>query len=96
MLEKLTREDFARLAGENFEIDFGDAGKVAGKLADVKATKGASKNREPFSIDFHCPHPAPPQQGLYKVSHAELGVFDLFLVPIHGDEEGVIFEAVFN
>ena len=96
MLEKLTREDFEKLVGQSVEVDFGEAGKLAGKLAAATASKSPSKDREPFSLEFHCPHPAPPEQGIYKVSHAELGELDLFLVPVHGDDEGVIFEAVFN
>ncbi len=96
MLDNLTLQDFEKIVGETFAIDFGEHGTLAAKLAEVSAGKGPSKNREPFSIVFHCPHPAPPAQGMYPVSHSDIGELALFLVPIHGDDKGVVFEAVFN
>lgn len=96
MLDKLTLQDFEKLVGETFSIDFGDAGKLDAKLAEATANKSPSKNRDPFSIVFHCPHPAPAAQGVYPVSHADTGELALFLVPISSNDEGVAYEAVFN
>jgi hypothetical protein len=33
---------------------------------------------------------------MYQIQHDQLGAFDLFLVPVSQDQDGVYFEAVFN
>ena len=96
MLEQLTREDFEKLVGQSFEIDFGEAGTLSGKLAKVSAGNAPPQDREPFSIEFQCPQPAPVEQGMYTVGHAEIGEIALFMVPVYGDADGVTFEAVFT
>lgn len=48
-----------------------------------------------FSLLFTSPGKVLPQH-LYRVSHAALGQFDLFLVPIQPRRSGLVYEAVFN
>src|SRR4051794_2354825 len=49
-----------------------------------------------FSLLFRGPHqPLLPQQ-IYIVDHDQLGRFDLFIVPIRRDAEGLHYEAIFN
>jgi hypothetical protein len=45
-----------------------------------------------FSLFFNAPEPPPQPQQVFAVRHAELGEFDLFLVPV-GPQE---YEAVVN
>lgn len=96
MLDKLTREDFDKLVGETFEIDFGEAGTVDADLAETAAGLGSGKHREPFSILLTCPRQTPAMQGIYKLHHAGLGELELFLVPVSSDDQGVSFEAIFS
>ena len=96
LLRRLTREDFENLTGEEFVIDFGDAGELGVRLASVTAREGTAGTREPFSIEFHCEHPVPAEQGTYEISHAALGELQVFLVPVSADENNVVFEAVFT
>ena len=73
------------------------------ELVEV-AEKGASQGPQPwapplqerFSLVFRGPRGTPLQQGTYQLQHTQLGTFDLFLVPVGRDHDGVYYEAVFN
>jgi hypothetical protein len=58
-------------------------------------SKSAGK-REPFSILFNTPGDTVLSQKIYRIEHDTLGTFDLFLVPINKDKQGVQYEAVFT
>jgi hypothetical protein len=49
-----------------------------------------------FTLLFRAPlQPLLPQQ-IYPVRHDRLGRFDLFIVPVKRDANGLYYEAVFN
>jgi hypothetical protein len=49
-----------------------------------------------FTLLFRGPQqPLLPQQ-IYTVEHDQLGRFDLFIVPIKRDAQGLQYEAIFN
>jgi hypothetical protein len=50
---------------------------------------------ETFSLLFAGGEGALPQ-AMYRVDHADLGSFPLFLVPVLTDRDGLHYEAVFN
>ena len=52
--------------------------------------------RVPFALVFRGPAGDVLPQGTYHVEHDALGAFDLFLVPIGADADGVRYEAVFG
>jgi hypothetical protein len=56
----------------------------------------ASPRQEVFSITFRGPGEELLPQGLYPFEHDAIGPFDLFIVPIGQDEQGIYYEAVFN
>ncbi len=57
----------------------------------------ANENGEQqFSVVFKNSDPTVFEQGVYQVSHAQLGDFDLFLVPVYGNDSEVHYEAVFS
>jgi|SRR6266850_3629430 len=56
----------------------------------------AAARQERFSLVFRGPRGEPLQQGMYQMQHNQLGAFDLFLVPVGQDHDGVYYEAVFN
>ena len=56
----------------------------------------AAAGQERFSIVFRGPREGALQQGMYQLQHERLGAFELFLVPVGQDQDGVYYEAVFN
>ena len=51
---------------------------------------------QPFSLIFHATGSSVLPQKIYPLEHEQLGVLELFLVPIGPDEKGMRYEAVFN
>lgn len=50
---------------------------------------------ERFSLIFESSDPL-LEQNTYSLQHQSLGDFDLFLVPVHGDDKGFQYEAIIN
>ena len=69
------------------------------QLIDVKelpAQPGAPRAK-PFSLVFGGPRQPFLEQRTYRLSHADLGELDIFLVPIgYSAQGGFLYEAVFN
>jgi hypothetical protein len=63
--------------------------------ADSKQRSTATR-QERFSIVFRGPGERLLQQGTYEMRQDHLGAFELFLVPVGQDQDGVYYEAVFN
>jgi hypothetical protein len=103
----LTHRDFAALVGDSFEMAVLDetGGATVATVATelIEATESsalggsgpAGQTRKQFSLVFRGPAAPVLPQGTYRLSHAELGELDLFLVPIGPDAEGMRYEAVF-
>jgi hypothetical protein len=49
-----------------------------------------------FSLLFHSPATGHLPQQIFSIEHAELGRFDLFLVPLGPDGDRMRYEAVVN
>ena len=99
MLAELTKEKFDPFVGQEFRILAGDDSSVAAKLIDCSTMRGdrSEGQREPFSLIFHAPAEPFLPQALYRVTHAELGDIELFLVPLGPHQgEGMRYEAVFT
>ena len=71
-------------------VEVTEKSSVAGPQSSVAA------RHERFSIVFRGPCESTLQQGMYRLQHERLGVFELFLVPVGRDQGGVYYEAVFN
>ena len=54
------------------------------------------RSREPFSLLFRGPLDVVLPQRIYPLEHPDMGRFELFLVPIGPDAEGMRYEAVFS
>jgi len=66
------------------------------ELELVEVFDGSTHGHVNFSLLFRGPlQPLLPQQ-IYPVEHAALGSFDLFIVPIQRDAQGLKYQAVFN
>lgn len=81
-----------------FLIQFLPEQTVSCRIKEIVSSKvpSASQNSQQFSVVFSNEIPTVFEQGVYSVAHKELGDFELFLVPIFGDENGVHYEAVFT
>lgn len=101
MLETFNLETFAQHLNSKFLIkpeQAADAAAAAGavevELIEAQAA-GSIPGQEQFSITFRGPLDAPLRQAMHRFEHAELGAFDLFIVPIKRDQDGMYYEAVF-
>jgi hypothetical protein len=102
MLDKLTSGDFSPHLNEMFSICAEGIESFQAILIAVDEFGSAphgdaeTERRRPFSIVLRGPKHAQHPQGIYRVEHEQMGSFDIFLVPIGPDGEGMHFEAVFN
>ncbi len=99
MLDKLTREDFAKHLNQHFRLR-SDSGELKLELIEATAIGTSGKppdgTRAPFSVVFRGPKEAPLAQMIYHVEHQAMGKFGLFMVPIGPDDQGMLYEVVFN
>ncbi len=95
MPEQLAREAFARTLNTQFQVQGNAARALTLELIEVSEVR-ASGDYESFSIVFRGPPDTFLPQGMYRLHHAEIGTFDLFVVPIRQDQHGFYYEAVFN
>lgn len=89
-LERLTAWDFSRLLNHRFSISAEDQSFDA-LLVEVNEIPREPGGRAPFSLVFQGGPNPPLGQRIFRVEHDELGVLDVFLVPIATDR----YEAVF-
>jgi hypothetical protein len=98
MAVSLTEQEFSQHVGTQFQLSL-DQQPIELKLSAVKgypAGPNEQDGMERFSAFFD--GPAQPQlpQSLYRLTHEQMGEFDIFLVPIAKVAEGFRYEAVFN
>lgn len=94
-LEELTPAAFAQYMNTPFRCQAEHAPAVDLILIEMTATRSAPQY-ESFSLVFRGPsHPLLPQ-GIYQLQHDAIGTFDLFIVPIRQDQDGLYYEACFN
>ena len=95
MLEKLTRDVFARHLHTHFQVEDGVASSAVMELVEARVAP-APPGYEAFSIVFCGPSDPLLSQGMHRFRHNAIGTFDLFTVPIRRDQHGLYYEAVFN
>ena len=86
---------FATLEGMHFEAE-SEAGKCSLKLHEVMRNDRSPNGYECFTLLFQGPPEPKITQALVRLQHGDDRPFDLFLVPVAGDEEGFDYEAVIN
>jgi hypothetical protein len=99
LLDPLTSATYAELLGERFRVRLGALNAVDVELAavtDLSSRSSFEGSGECFSILFRGPQDQPFQQDTYTLQHDQIGVFDLFLVPIGPDAASPTYEAVVN
>ena len=101
MLETFTAETFAPHVGTTFRLYPDESHGLDVELVTVTnpgAQTAASEQprRIPFSLVFRGPGNFVLPQRIYRIEHAAIGTFDLFLVPIGPDQAGMRYEAIFT
>lgn len=94
-MELLTREAFAEHTGSAFQIYFEDDEPTEAELVEVTELKTRPR-QETFSLFFRTANGSVNPQPIYKITHPQIGAFELFLVPASQSDKGVDYEAVIN
>ncbi len=94
----LTEKEFSRHVGTKFHVKADDR-EIELELSQVKGYTSQAIEQggmERFSVFFAGPGDPFLPQKVYSLKHERMGEFDIFLVPVAGDEMGYRYEAVFN
>lgn len=95
----LTENEFSKHVNTDFRVNLDAENSVELKLTGVKgylSKENEQTGMERFSVYFQgSDEPFLPQM-LYVFQHAEMGEFDMFLVPIARNAAGFVYESVFN
>ena len=99
MTATLTANEFSKHVNTKFGVDLDGENSVDLLLTEVKGYVSKHQEQEGmerFSIYFQGPAEPHLPQKLYAFHHAEMGSFEMFLVPIAKNDEGFRYESVFN
>ena len=94
----LSRSTFAPHLGSAFRVE----GQVnltlveIGRLMRPRGIEEAAFDERSFKLVLRGRKQAPLAQHTYRLRHADLGAFDLFLVPVGKSEQWQFYEAIFN
>jgi hypothetical protein len=94
----LTEKEFSQHVGTKFRVKADDRESEL-ELIEVKGYTSQEIEQgsmERFSVFFAGPGDPFLPQRVYAMEHERMGEFELFLVPIAGDEKNYRYEAVFN
>src|SRR5258706_6376295 len=94
----LTEKEFFQHLNTRFQLKLDDQ-KIELVLVEVKGYLQRAHEQtgmERFSVFFEGPGSVRLPQRLYSLEHEQMGEFEIFLVPISGNEQGFRYEAVFN
>lgn len=96
-MDLMTLQHFAGSVNETFHAGIGD-GEVDFVLVEARPLQGTPPNaaRAPFSLLFRNSAAFLFPQQTYRMRHARVGSFDIFLVPVAREREGFLYQAVFN
>lgn len=94
LVASFTYETFRDRVGETFGVP--GAELELSLVAAQPATGAGTREGGSFSVFFQGPAERMLLQAIHRLEHAELGEFDLFLVPVARTADGFEYEAVFN
>ena len=102
MLETFTANTFSPYVNDTFHIIFDGSPPIDLALISVTEVKEDYRTgrglaeRTPFSMVLRGPMRPILPQAIYRFEHEGIGPFEMFIVPIGPDSEGMQYEAVFN
>ena len=95
-LAKVQCADFASCLNQDFQIVFTDGTLTVKLIGANPRTAPEGALRDPFTLTFlGAPGLRLPQR-IYRLTNAQLGEMEIFLVQIAADQTSSTFEAVFN
>src|SRR2546423_2319546 len=98
MTAELTEKEFSKHLDTTFDTSV-DGQHIDLTLVPVKGYmpgENEQKGMERFSVFFDGPPDTRLPQEIYQLRHSQMGEFEIFLVPVSGDEKAFRYEAVFN
>jgi len=95
MSEQLTIEDFSRNLNTKFKVYRTDEDVFDAELVEVLELRNDDILYS-FSVIFLLPPEFGFEQRIFKFEHSELGVLELFIVPVRQTDLGIRYEALFN
>jgi len=99
-LNHLTKAAYEANLNTVFRIPLGASKAVGLTLIEVTnmgpVPDKTVAGQECFALKFSGPRGRPLSQGTYRMEHAALGRFDLFIVPGGKDKKGLYYQAVIN
>ena len=102
-LNSLTEETLSGYLNTRFQVHTSSARAINLELIKVEgwqptsAAKSANAaNLECFSALFRGPRRKALESGTYKITHDQLGAFELFITPVNDHKKEQLYEAVFN
>jgi len=97
-MQFLQLQDFAGRLNQTFVADV-DQGRTPFVLVEANPLPTHSFQgtvRAPFSLVFHNASPILFPQRVYQMRNPDMGEFGIFLVPIARNQDGFLYQAVFN
>jgi hypothetical protein len=95
MTDLPTRDGFAENLNSAFQVLEGTPQEISLALTHVSELL-TSPHQQTFSILFKGPLEWFLPQHIYHLQHARLGELELFLVPVGQEQDGFVYQAVFN
>ncbi len=92
-------DSFAGREGEEFRVSSESPPAELQMTLTSVTTRGTAVpegGRQPFSVVMHGPLEPVLPQCTYRFEHPATGPFDMFIVPLGPDREGMRYEAVFG
>ena len=94
-LGALTLADFAPHVGDTFMLAGATDQPLACTLQSAAPAGEQPGGRAPFGLIFLGPPQPLLAQAIYRLTHAQLGALEIFLVPLGQDQAGTTYQAIF-
>ena len=100
--ERLTEENFSRYLYSTFRIYTSPLTGISLQLVNVRRSEIASEKHarsakvDSFSVLFRGPQKSALESRTYRITHDQMGTFDLFISAVNDDKKERLYEAVFN
>jgi hypothetical protein len=94
-----TIADFSPHLNTNFKLGLDGQGELDLKLFHIHDYNETPEQRakvNSFSLEFQGPPDPQLPQRIYELTHDVMGRFEIFLVPIARNQQGVVYQAVYN
>ena len=102
MLNRLESSDFAPYLNQMVQIKTESGEEIELELREVTEMGSDSSindmtgERKPFSVVFRGSPELVLSQSMYDIEFKQIGTLSIFIVPIGPDNEGMLYQAVFN